>query len=183
MTKPYLLVVTGRPGSGKSTFARELSERLFLPVVSRDNIKEGYVHTFGKKHNELPPETNGVVNEVFLDTLMRLIDGNVSVVAEAAFRHTVWSNMLERFYEKARRYIIICKTDATIAHTRYIQRGLDNELREYFHGDKGVDMARRGQKLNVNPYDEPRLDFPTFHVDTTGAYSPSVPELGKMIFG
>ena len=54
MLKPYLIAVTGRPGAGKSTFAHALGQRAFLPVISRDEIKEGYVHTFGKSHAELP---------------------------------------------------------------------------------------------------------------------------------
>jgi adenylate kinase family enzyme len=58
MKKPYLLVVTGRPGSGKTTFAKELGSEISMPVISRDQIKEGYVHTFGKRHTELPEEAN-----------------------------------------------------------------------------------------------------------------------------
>ena len=46
MEKPCLIVVTGMPGAGKTTFSRALGEALFLPVISRDQIKEGYVHTF-----------------------------------------------------------------------------------------------------------------------------------------
>jgi len=53
MEKPYLLVVTGRPGAGKTTFAKNLGNEIFMPVISRDQIKEGYVHTFGKRHTEL----------------------------------------------------------------------------------------------------------------------------------
>lgn len=35
-----------------------------LPMVSRDQIKEGYVHTIGKRHNELPEEANQMVAEI-----------------------------------------------------------------------------------------------------------------------
>lgn len=56
-------------------------------------------------------------------------------------------------------------------------------MREYFHGDKGVDLARRGFELSVSSYDEPRLDVPTFYIDTTDGYEPSIAELQKNIFG
>jgi hypothetical protein len=31
---------------------------LYLPKVTRDEIKEGYVSTFGVKHDQLPEDTN-----------------------------------------------------------------------------------------------------------------------------
>ena len=54
MNKPRLIAVTGRPGSGKTTLARALAQRLRLPAVIRDEIKEGYVRTQGCPCAELP---------------------------------------------------------------------------------------------------------------------------------
>ena len=36
----YCILVTGIPASGKSTMARFLSERLAIPMISKDKIKE-----------------------------------------------------------------------------------------------------------------------------------------------
>lgn len=183
MSNPYLIIVTGRPGAGKTTFSRKLGNEIFMPVISRDRIKEGYVHTFGKSHNKLPPEVNITATEIFFDTLMNLISNNVSVIAEAAFQHHIWSTMLERFMDKAQIHLLICQTDEQTALDRYVRRGLDNPLREYFHGDKGVDMARKGVELSATPYEEPRIDVPTSHIDTSGKYAPSLKELSREIFG
>ncbi|HJX91522.1 MAG TPA: AAA family ATPase [Pyrinomonadaceae bacterium] len=87
--KPKCIIVTGRPGSGKSTLARKLGERLWMPVLSRDEIKEGYVNTYGVKHTQLPPNTNGLVTDVFFSLVNQYLAGNVSVVIEAAFQHEV----------------------------------------------------------------------------------------------
>ena len=43
--KPKCIIITGQPGSGKTTLAKKLGERLWMPVISRDEIKEGYVNT------------------------------------------------------------------------------------------------------------------------------------------
>ena len=89
--KPQCILVSGRPGSGKTTLAGELSRRLYLPKVSRDEIKEGYVNTFGVKHDRLPEDTNSRVNEVFFETVLGLLKGSLhatpSSVLPAGSRH------------------------------------------------------------------------------------------------
>ena len=180
--KPYLFIVTGRPGAGKTTFSKKLSSEIFMPAISRDEIKEGYVHTFGKSHAELPEETNMIVNDIFRDTLKNLITSNVSVIAEAAFQQKVWSYILEPFMEVARIYLIICKIDDRVALNRFVERGLNNPLREYFHRDKGVDMARKGVELSINPYEEPCFDVPKLYVDTTADYSHVIDEVKGIVF-
>ncbi len=181
MAKPYLLIVTGRPGAGKTTFAQTLGDEIFMPVISRDKIKEGYVHSFGKKHSELPPEANGTATEIFFNTLKMLIENNVSVIAEAAFQHEVWSSALEWFADMARVYFLICTVDKNTALERFISRGLQNPLREHFHGDKGVNMARGGLAIEPSIYDEPHMDVPTIHIDTTAEYEPSIKALSELI--
>lgn len=52
--RPKCVLLTGRPGSGKTTLADKLSKQLYLPKISRDEFKEGYVNTFDVRHNELP---------------------------------------------------------------------------------------------------------------------------------
>lgn len=43
--RPILIVVTGRPASGKTTLAHILAREIRCPVISRDEIKEGLVNT------------------------------------------------------------------------------------------------------------------------------------------
>jgi len=181
MSKPYLIVVTGRPGSGKTTLAKGLSDAFCMPLLSRDQIKEGYVHTLGKSHEELPQEANGVASKIFFDTIGGLLRHQVSVIVEAAFQHHVWASNVEQFKDQAQMSLLICKIEDELAHDRYLERGLRDHAREYFHGDKGVELARKGLKAEVAHYEAPRVDVPTFYIDTTDGYEPSIQKLKKMI--
>lgn len=180
MTKPYLLVVTGRPGSGKTTFAKELGNKIFMPVISRDQIKEGYVQTFGKSHADLPDDANKIATDIFFDTIMNMLTNNISLIAEAAFQHKVWASMLEKYTSMARVYLMICKVDDKVALERIIRRGLENPLRDYFHGNRGVNLAVTGGELTVSPYDEPRINVPTFYIDTSDGCIPFIKELHNL---
>ena len=87
---PKCVIVTGRPGAGKTTLSKELAQRLWMPVVSRDEIKEGYVNTFGVQHDQLSSETNRVVSNFFFEVVNQYLTNKVSVIIEAAFQHRVW---------------------------------------------------------------------------------------------
>lgn len=179
MAKPYLFIVAGRPGSGKTTFAKKLARAACLPVLSRDELKEGWVHTQGMPHSQLPPEANGVVTDLFFSTIGNLLEGGVSLIAEAAFQHGVWNARVQPMMDLARVRVLICSpgNDGRTALERFLQRGLSNPQRGYFHGDKGVQMAREGAELTVSPFEEPRLNAPTYHIDTSDGYRPGIEKL------
>lgn len=182
MNKPYLIVVTGRPGAGKTTLAEKISREWCLPLISRDRIKEGYVHTAGTAHDALPQDANLHATRAFFDTLGFLLDRGVSVLAEAAFQHPVWESFLELLSEKAEIVMVICRVDGQLALDRFLERGLADDKRGYFHGDKGVQMLKAGERPVVGTYNEPKLPYKTLLVDTSNGYDPELETLRRMIF-
>jgi len=180
--KPKCIIVTGRPGSGKTTLARKLAERLWMPVLSRDEIKEGYVSTFGVKHDQLPPDTNGLVSDFFFCLVNQYLAGNISVVIEAAFQHEVWEPRIPKILELARVRIVVCVVDDAVAAQRHLKRGLENPRREFYHGDNRVAHYRRtGEILSPESYAAPNFEVPTIQVSTAGEYFPSIDEIVKQI--
>ncbi|HSK70609.1 MAG TPA: AAA family ATPase [Pyrinomonadaceae bacterium] len=180
--KPKCVIVTGRAGAGKTTFAKKLGERLWMPVISRDEIKEGYVNTFGIKHDGLPPETDRLVTDFFFDIVSRFLAGKVSVIIEAAFQHSVWEWRMPKILELSHPFIIICSIDAEIAAQRHLQRGLDNPRREFYHEDKRVSLYRATGDIGTpQPYTAPNFDVPTLKVLTENDYSPGLNEITLQI--
>lgn len=180
--KPRCVIVTGQGGSGKTTLSKALGEALSMPVLSRDEIKEGYVNTFGISHDDLPPDTNGVVSRFFFETVHSYLSANVSVVIEAAFQHKVWAPNITTISDASHPFLIICDIDAELAERRHLQRGLDDPRRPFYHGDPTVAEYRRtGVMLPPREYDPPSLDIPTVRVSTEADYDPSIEELVNLV--
>lgn len=180
--KPKLVIVTGRPGSGKTTLSKELGKILYSPVVNRDEIKEGYVNTFNIKHDKLPKDTNKIVSEIFFKNIELLLSNKVSVVAEAAFQHKIWEPEIIKFKNYSDIFIIYCEIDADVAAKRHLERGINNPKREFFHGDKRVsDFKKTGIVLPAGKYEPPSIEVPTIRVSTLNGYNPELEQIRKQI--
>ncbi len=180
--KPKCIIIAGQPGSGKNTLAKKLAQRLWMPVVSRDEIKEGYVNTFGVRHDELPPDANLVATNLFFDLVNQHLEKKISIVIEAAFQHQVWEPRLAKIIELASPLMILCSVDAAIAAKRYIERGIADPEREFYHGDNRVIHYRKtGEILPPAEYIAPNFDIPTLKVSTDGEYAPSIDEIVSQI--
>ncbi|PQV65394.1 AAA domain-containing protein [Abditibacterium utsteinense] len=180
--KPKCIVVTGRPGSGKTTLSKKLGHQLWMPVISRDEIKEGYVNTFGIKHDELSPHTNGIVSNLFFDIVFQYLASKVSIIIEAAFQHQMWESRMPEILEISRPCIVVCSVDGKIAAQRHLQRGLAHPNREFYHGDKNVSLYRAtGDMAPPGSYMAPKFKVPTIHVLTENDYSPSLDEIARQI--
>ena len=180
--KPKCVIVTGQPGSGKTTLSKKLGQRLWMPVISRDEIKEGYVNTFGVKHDLLPSDTNAVVSNLFFEIVFQYLGSKVSVIIEAAFQHKVWEPRMPRIIETGQPYVVVCAVDGMVAAKRHLERGVDDPNREFYHGDKRVSVYREtGAMSPPGSYVAPEFDVPTIHVSTEGEYSPSIDDVVNQI--
>ncbi|MDH6705866.1 putative kinase [Kitasatospora sp. MAA19] len=166
-----LIVVSGGPGSGKTTLAHALARAVGCPAVCRDELKEGLVHAGTRAGNP-----NEVVRAAFFDVLGVLVRAGVSVIAEAAFQDRLWRPGLAPLAAHTELRIVHCQVDPAVARERLRTR-LAADGRRSAHADRDLLAAPPGAGNLLDDFTPLSLPAPRLCVDTTDGYRPPLADI------
>jgi predicted kinase len=110
------LVVSGPPGSGKSTVARELARRLDLPLFSKDTIKEALLDSVGA-YTVIDSQRLGAAA---IRTLLAVAAENKRGVLDSTWQASLAVTDLKAL--PAPVVEVFCAVDAETARARYRAR-------------------------------------------------------------
>lgn len=176
--RPFVVVVSGMPGSGKTTLGWDLSRRLHVPLVCRDDIKSG-IHVSHADRDDEPWAFASTAFEAFYATIDVLVDAGASLVAEAAFHTGFADTPIAALAGRARIVHVHLITPQEVSLRRYRQRALDG-LRHPAHDDlRFADEMESGRK----PTDvyELTLPFSTIAVDGTDGWNPDLATIARFV--
>jgi predicted kinase len=175
---PTLVVVSGPPGSGKTTLAHALAQALPCPAVCRDEIKEGMAHAHREDfQGGLGDPLTQRTLPLFFEVLHVLIAAGVSVVAEAAFQDRLWRPGLAPLAELAQLRIVRCTVDATVSFERAARRAAASQSRLRAHGDSTLGKGIAEWAQAFESFEHISLSAPSIDVDTTDGYAPTLEEV------
>jgi predicted kinase len=175
VARPFVVVVGGAPGSGKTTLARALGRSLHVPVLVRDEIKEG-MHVTARSHD--PAEVKRFAEAAFATfwaTVRDLARAGVSVVAEAAFGRDRAGPDFETTARLADLVLVWCRVEHHVSLARYRARA---PVRHPAHADALMAERMDHPAFDWSIYDPPPGPWPRLDVDTASpATVPALPEL------
>jgi predicted kinase len=179
---PTLVVVSGPPGSGKTSLAHAIARAIPCPAICRDEIKEGMAHAQGGEfqgaHGD--PLTQRTL-PLFFDVLRVLLTAGVTVVAEAAFQDRLWRPGLEPLAELARLRIVQCQVDAAVSFERAVRRSATSAGHRRAHGDSTLGKEVEDWRRAFASFDRVSIPAPSIDVDTTDGYAPDLAAIVEFV--
>ena len=124
MSKTPIIIITGFPGTGKTTIGKKLAEEFDLPFVYKDYFKELLFDGLGWQDREWSKKIGNVSYDLLYFFVESLLKTKKPFIVEANFRP---KSATEKFLDFKKKYDFVpfqirCITDGKILLDRFTKR-------------------------------------------------------------
>ncbi|MFA6392011.1 MAG: AAA family ATPase [Patescibacteria group bacterium] len=129
MPKTTLIIITGLPGTGKTTLGKKLSKELCLPFISKDDIKELLFDSLGWSDLKWSKKIGSVSYDLLYYITESLLKTNSSLIIETNFDPKFANQKLTELKNEYHffPFQIRCITDGKILFDRFKRRSESSE--------------------------------------------------------
>jgi len=166
VSEPIIIVITGLPGTGKTTLGQELARRYRLPFIYKDGIKELLFERLGWKDRPW----SKVLGQASYDLLYYFLEAQLRASAPAIIESNFQAEFDAPRLEKLRArypftpFQILCRTDGPVLVERYKRRPAQGERHpghvDHLAYDELYEILLHGEQTPLP------LDGPLFEIDT-----------------
>lgn len=139
---PKLVIINGKPGTGKSTLANRLKSELSIPVMGKDDLKEFLFETTNVKDREW----SHVVGKTSVEMLYAFTEQTLQAGQHVAIENAFWAD-----FAIERLSTTMSKSNTTCLE---IYCDADQETRAYRHKQR----LENGERHEVHLQDELVID-------------------------
>lgn len=169
MQKSVIAIITGMPGTGKTSLGKVLSERYHFPFISKDALKDRMFDTLGWSDKAWSLKVSAASHRIMDYVIEQELNAGHSVIVESNFKHDIDS---ERFRKIQNQYAcsvvqILCFADGEVVYERFMKR-IGTTTRHQGHVEEISTEQIRKEFVEANGKDKP-LDISgdTIELDTT----------------
>ena len=169
MHRNVLIIITGMPGTGKTTLGKELSAKYKIPFISKDALKDRMFDTLGWSDKAWSLKVSAAAHRIMDDMVAQELEAGHSVIVESNFKPEIDSMRFRNIQGKYQCRIVqvLCWAEGETVFRRFMAR-LGTEARHAGHVEAiSTEQIRQGF-IEANGKDSP-LDIGdvTIELDTT----------------